>query len=86
MSGWDGKMMYMHMYVHMFKLAFAFIHTCMTMYMRKFICIIQFIPLFISVSFNYTYLSLFNMYVYEVLHVYMYITYMMFTMYNLVAL
>lgn len=70
MSGWDGKMMYMHMYVHMFKLAFAFIHTCMTMYMSKFICIIQFIPLFISVSFNYTYLSLFNMYVYEVLHVY----------------
>lgn len=78
--------MYMHMYVHMFKLAFAFIHTCMTMYMRKFICIIQFIPLFISASFNYTYLSLFNMYVYEVLHVYMYITYTMFTMYNLVAL
>lgn len=77
---------YMHMYVHMFKLAFAFIHTCMTMYMSKFICIIQFIPLFISVSFNYTYLSLFNMYVYEVLHVYMYITYTMFTMYNLVAL
>lgn len=86
MSGWDGKMMYMHMYVHMFKLAFAFIHTCMTMYMSKFICIIQFIPLFISVSFNYTYLSLFNMYVYEVLHVYMYMPYMMFTMYNLVAL
>lgn len=86
MSGWDGKIMYMHMYVHMFKLAFAFIHTCMTMYMSKFICIIQFIPLFISVSFNYTYLSLFNMYVYEVLHVYMYITYTMFTMYNLVAL
>lgn len=79
-------MMYMHMYVHMFKLAFAFIHTCMTMYMSKFICIIQFIPLFISVSFNYTYLSLFNMYVYEVLHVYMYMPYMMFTMYNLVAL
>lgn len=78
--------MYMHMYVHMFKLAFAFIHTCMTMYMRKIIFIIQFIPLFISVSFNYTYLSLFNMYVYEVLHVYMYITYTMFTMYNLVAL
>lgn len=78
--------MYMHMYVHMFKLAFAFIHTCMTMYMSKFICIIQFIPLFISVSFNYTYLSLFNMYVYEVLHVYMYMPYMMFTMYNLVAL
>lgn len=77
---------YMHMYVHMFKLAFAFIHTCMTMYMSKFICIIQFIPLFISVSFNYTYLSLFNMYVYEVLHVYMYMPYMMFTMYNLVAL
>lgn len=78
--------MYMHMYVHMFKLAFAFIHTCMTMYMSKFICIIQFIPLFISVSFNYTYLSLFNMYVYEVLHVYMYMPYMMFKMYNLVAL
>lgn len=78
--------MYMHMYVHMFKLAFAFIHTCMTMCMSKFICIIQFIPLFISVSFNYTYLSLFNMYVYEVLHVYMYMPYMMFTMYNLVAL
>lgn len=78
--------MYKHMYVHMFKLAFACIHTCMTMYMSKFICIIQFIPLFISVSFNYTYLSLFNMYVYEVLHVHMYITYMMFTMYNLVAL
>lgn len=78
--------MYMHMYVHMFKLAFACIHTCMTMYMSKFICIIQFIPLFISVSFNYTYLSLFNMYVYEVLHVYMYMPYMMFTMYNLVAL
>lgn len=78
--------MYIHMYVHMFKLAFAFIHTCMTMYMSKFICIIQFIPLFISVSFNYTYLSLFNMYVYEVLHVYMYMPYMMFTMYNLVAL
>lgn len=74
------------MYVHMFKLAFACIHTCMTMYMSKFICIIQFIPLFISVSFNYTYLSLFNMYVYEVLHVYMYMPYMMFTMYNLVAL
>lgn len=86
MSGWDGKIMYIHMYVHMFKLAFAFIHTCMTMYMSKFICIIQFIPLFISVSFNYTYLSLFNMYVYEVLHVYMYMPYMMFTMYNLVAL
>lgn len=79
-------MMYMHMYVHMFKLAFACIHTCMTMNMCKFICIIQFIPLFISVSFNYTYLSLFNMYVYEVLHVYMYMPYMMFTMYNLVAL
>lgn len=78
--------MYMHMYVHMFKLAFACIHTCMTMYMRKFICIIQFISLFISVSFNYTYLSLFNMCVYEVLHVYMYITYTMFTMYNFVAL
>lgn len=77
-------MMYMHMYVHMFKLAFAFIHTCMTMYMSKFICIIQFIPLFIYVSFNYTYLSLFNMYV--VLHVYMYMPYKMFTMYNLVAL
>lgn len=86
MSGGDGQIMYMHMYVHMFKLAFAFIHTCMTMYMSKFICIIQFIPLFISVSFNYTYLSLFNMYVYEVLHVYMYMPYMMFTMYNLVAL
>lgn len=84
MSGGDGQIMYMHMYVHMFKLAFAFIHTCMTMYMSKFICIIQFIPLFISVSFNYTYLSLFNMY--EVLHVYMYMPYMMFTMYNLVAL
>lgn len=37
--------MYMHTYVHMFKLAFAFIHTCMTMYMSKFLCIIQFIPL-----------------------------------------
>lgn len=86
MSGGDGQIMYKHMYVHMFKLAFACIHTCMTMYMSKFICIIQFIPLFIYVSFNYTYLSLFNMYVYEVLHVYMYITYMMFTMYNLVAL
>lgn len=86
MSGGDGQIMYMHMYVHMFKLAFACIHTCMTMYMSKFICIIQFIPLFISVSFNYTYFSLFNMYVYEVLHVHMYITYMMFTMYNLVAL
>lgn len=83
MSGWDGKIMYMHTFVHMFKLAFACIHTSMTMYMSKFMCI-QFI--FISVSFNYTYLSLFNMYVYEVLHVYMYITYMMFTMYNLVAL
>lgn len=78
--------MYMHMYVHMFKLAFACIHTCMTMYMCKFKCIIQFIPLFMSVSFNYTHLSLFNMYVYEVLHVYMYMPYMMFTMYNLVAL
>lgn len=78
--------MYMHTYVHIFKLAFACIHTCVTMYMCKFICIIQFIPLFISVSFNYTYLSLFNMYVYEVLHVYMYMPYMMFTMYNLVAL
>lgn len=78
--------MYMHMYVHMFKLAFACIHTCMTMYMCKFMCIIQFIPLFISVSFNYTYLSLFNMYVYEVLNVCMYMPYMMFTMYNLVAL
>lgn len=76
--------MYMHTYVHMFKLAFACIHTCVTMYMCKFICIIQFIPLFISVSYNYIYLSLFNMY--EVLHVYMYMPYMMFTMYNLVAL
>lgn len=80
--------MYMHMYVHMFKLAFACKYTCMTMYMCKFKCIIQFIPLFMSVSFNYTHLSLFNMYVilYEVLHVYMYMPYMMFKMYNLVAL
>lgn len=42
--------------------------------------IIRFIPLFMSVSFKYTYLSLFNVYVYAVLHVYM--PYMMFTMYN----
>lgn len=78
-------MMYMHMYVHMFKLAFAFIHTCMTMYMSKFLCIIQFIPL-LYLFLLIIHISLFNMYVYEVLHVYMYMPYMMFTMYNLVAL
>lgn len=64
----------------------TYLHDNVQLYMSKFICIIQFIPLFISVSFNYTYLSLFNMYVYEVLHVYMYMPYMMFKMYNLVAL
>lgn len=76
--------MYIHMYVHMFKLAFAFIHTCMTMYMSKFLCIIQFIPL-LYLFLLIIHISLFNMYVYEVLHVYMYMPYM-FTMYNLVAL
>lgn len=64
------------MYVHMFKLAFAFIHTCMTMYMRKFICIIQFIPL----------IHIFLSSICMCMKYYMYMPYMMFTMYNLVAL